>query len=241
MQQKLRKKFWNTRTVIEIMNPCRNSNSPDYPNNQHYQEYTNIEALMDEGEPVCISLCDDEGETSERLYCELIHLARNGESFLIEDQRCRPGKFILGVSENSPADYYLSSNRYKDEETAKRAVDSLPRIERDYRSIKIEPLGKNNSEFDVLLLYLKPESAMKIIQAYAFHFGEGITSRSIGAASICGDCTARVLNDGIGISYGCKGSRKHSGYANEEVPIGIAYSMLEKIEEGLKNIPSTFD
>jgi uncharacterized protein (DUF169 family) len=229
------------RTGIEIMNPCRDSNYPDYPNHQSYQSYPNIEALMEKGEPVCISLCEEEGENSEMLYCELIHLARNGESFLIEDQRCRPGKFILGVSENSPADYYLKSNRYKDEETARKAVDSLPRIEREYRSLKIEPLEKNNGEFDVLLLYLKPESAMKIIQAYAFHFGEGIILRSIGAASICGDCTARVLKEGIGVSYGCKGSRKHSGYANEEVPIGIAYSMLEKIEEGLKTIPATFD
>jgi uncharacterized protein (DUF169 family) len=190
---------------------------------------------------VCISLCNDKGKTSDLLYCELVHKARNGESFLIEDQRCRPGKFILGISEDSPADYYLKSNRYKDEKTAKKAVDSLPRIEQEYKSLKIEPLGKNAGKFDVLLLYLKPESAMKIIQAYAFHFGEGITSRSIGATSICGDCTARVLKEGIGISYGCKGSRKHSGYANEEVPIGIAYSMLQEIEEGLKNIPATFD
>jgi uncharacterized protein (DUF169 family) len=241
MLQKLRKRFWNRTIGIEIMKLCRDSNNPDYPNHQDCQNYPNIEALMDEGEPVCISLCNDKGKTSDLLYCELVHKARNGESFLIEDQRCRPGKFILGISEDSPADYYLKSNRYKDEKTAKKAVDSLPRIEQEYKSLKIEPLGKNAGKFDVLLLYLKPESAMKIIQAYAFHFGEGITSRSIGATSICGDCTARVLKEGIGISYGCKGSRKHSGYANEEVPIGIAYSMLQEIEEGLKNIPATFD
>nr|WP_245748032.1 DUF169 domain-containing protein [Methanolobus profundi] len=203
--------------------------------------YPNIEALMDEGEPVCITLCQDEGKTSDSLYCELIHLARHGDSFLIEDQRCRPGKFVLGVSENSPADYYLKSNRYMDKETAERAVSSLPRIQREYRSLKIEPLGMNNEKFDVLLLYLKPESAMKIIQAYAYHHGEGITSRSIGAASICGDCTARPLHEGIGISYGCKGSRKHSGYANGEVPIGIGFELLKEIEEGLNNIPATFD
>ncbi|MBP1910685.1 DUF169 domain-containing protein [Methanolobus bombayensis] len=214
------------------MNPCIDSNCQNYPN---------IEALMDKGEPVCISLCKEEAETSEMLFCELVHMARNGESFLIEDQRCRPGKFILGISENSPAEYYLKSNRYQNEEMAQKAVDSLPRIEREYGSLKIEPMRKNNGKFDVLLLYLKPESAMKIIQAYAFNFGEGITSRSIGAASICGDCTARPLKEGIGISYGCKGSRKHSDYTNDEVPIGIAYNMLQKIEEGLKKIPATFD
>jgi uncharacterized protein (DUF169 family) len=82
---------------------------------------------------------------------------------------------------------------------------------------------------------------MRIIQAYAHHFGNAIPSRTIGAASVCGDCTARPLTEAIGLSYGCKGSRKHSGYANEEVPLGISYGLLEIIEEGLDNIPKTFD
>jgi uncharacterized protein (DUF169 family) len=203
--------------------------------------YPNIEALIDEGEPVCITLCQDEGETSDLLYCELVHKARSGESFHIEHQRCMPGDYILGISETSPVDYYLKSNRYKDMETAQKAAISLPRIEKVFRSIRIEPWKENKEKFDVLLLYLKPERAMRIIQAYAYHYGEGIPSKSTGAASICGDCTARTLKMGIGISYGCKGSRKHSGYANEEVPIGISYELLKIIEEGLKNIPATFD
>ncbi|WP_319506443.1 DUF169 domain-containing protein [uncultured Methanolobus sp.] len=203
--------------------------------------YPIIKALMDHGEPVCITLCEEEGSTSDFLYCELVHMAREGESFLMEHQRCRPGDYILGISENGPADYYLKSRRYKDMKTAQNAVNSLPRIKKGFKSLRIEPLKDNEGIFDVLLLYLKPESAMKIIQAYAYHYGEGITSKSIGAASICGDCTARPLEEGIGISYGCKGSRKHSGYANEEVPVGISYELVKTIEEGLKNIPATFD
>ncbi|MEZ5334198.1 MAG: DUF169 domain-containing protein [Methanolobus sp.] len=92
--------------------------------------YPNIKALLNKGEPVCITLCEEEGETSEFLYCELIHRASTGESFLIEDQRCGTGKYILGTSENSPADYYLKSNRYRNKETAEKAVSSLPRIEK---------------------------------------------------------------------------------------------------------------
>ncbi|WP_242492519.1 DUF169 domain-containing protein [Methanolobus psychrotolerans] len=204
-------------------------------------KFTNIESLMDNGEPVCITLSEEDGETSDLLYCELVHKARFGESFLIEHQRCRPGNYILGISDMNPAEYYLKSGRYKDQETAQNAVISLPRIEKDFRSLRIEPLRKSRGQFDVLLLYLKPESAMRIIQAYAYHFGKGITSTSIGAASICGDCTARPIHEGIGISYGCKGSRKHSGYSNEEVPLGISYELAETIEEGLKYIPKTFD
>ncbi|WP_342303983.1 DUF169 domain-containing protein [Methanolobus sp. ZRKC5] len=204
-------------------------------------KFPNIESLMDNGEPVCITLSEEDSDTSDLLYCELVHNARHGEASLISHQRCRPGDYVLGISENSPADYYLKSGRYKNAKTAEKAASNLPRIKREFKSLRIEPLKGNKGKFDVLLLYLKPESAMRIIQAYAYHFGEGIESRSIGAASICGDCTAKPLQEGIGISYGCKGSRKHSNYANEEVPLGIRWEFVKTIEEGLKNIPATFE
>ncbi len=200
-----------------------------------------IRSLMDSGEPVCITLSSEEGKTSDLLFCELVHMARYGGSYIVESQLCRPGDYILGISATAPVDYYLGSGRYKDKLTAQKAVSSLPRLEKDFRSLRIEPLSRNKDHFDVLLLYLKPESAMRVIQAHAYHYGEGTGSMSIGAASICGDCTARAIKEGVGISYGCKGSRKHSGYATDELPTGISYGMLKIIEEGLRNIPATFD
>jgi uncharacterized protein (DUF169 family) len=65
--------------------------------------YPNIESLMDDGYPVCIAFSDEDGDTSDLLYCELTHKARHGESFIIEHQRCRPGDYILGISDMSPA------------------------------------------------------------------------------------------------------------------------------------------
>ncbi|MDG6243443.1 MAG: DUF169 domain-containing protein [Methanolobus sp.] len=203
--------------------------------------YNNIEALIEEGCPVCITFSDEQGDSSDLLYCELTQRARYGGSFIIEHQRCKPGDYILGISEISPVDYYLRSGRYKDSATAQKAVFSLPRVIKTFRSIRIEPWPQKAEKFDVLLLYLKPEKAMRIIQAYAYQSGNAIPSRSIGAASICGDCTARPLTEAIGLSYGCKGSRKHSRYDNNEVPLGISYGLLEIIEEGLSNIPQTFD
>ncbi|MDW7732523.1 MAG: DUF169 domain-containing protein [Methanolobus sp.] len=204
-------------------------------------EIPNIISLVDSGEPVCITFGSEHGTSSRLLYCEIVQKARHGESFLIEGQRCSAGDYILGRSAVSPADYYLRSGRYRDMETATKAAASLPRLENRYTSIRIEPLSVNEGDFDVLVLFLKPESAMRIIQAYAYHSGKGKEINTIGAASICGDCTVRPLTEGLGLSFGCKGSRKHSHYQNTEIPLGISRDILLKIEEGLENTPETYD
>lgn len=202
--------------------------------------FTEIAKLMEKGEPVCVTFGKGEsGEDYNLLYCELITKARDGEAFLVSSQRCPPGKYVLGVTEDRPDGYYLKSGRYIDEKTAFNAASSLPRFNREYDRIRIEPLSKNSGNFDVMILYLIPEKAMRIVQAMAYNDGERLCIDTFGAASICGDCTALAYEKGIGLSYGCKGSRKHSGYSDNEIPIGIRFDKAEKIEKGLRNIPET--
>ncbi|MEL4304239.1 DUF169 domain-containing protein [Methanococcoides sp. LMO-2] len=205
--------------------------------------FTEIAKIMDKGEPVCVTF--EKGENAEKgddyelLYCELITKARDGEVFLASSQRCPPGKFVLRESEDRPDSYYLKSGRYIDKETAANAAANLPRVSREYDRIRIEPLSKNNGTFDVMILYLRPEKAMRIVQAMAYNDGERVSIDTFGAASICGDCTALADEKGIALTYGCKGSRKHSEYSDDEIPIGIRFDKAEKIEKGLKNIPET--
>ncbi|MBN2487800.1 MAG: DUF169 domain-containing protein [Methanosarcinaceae archaeon] len=195
---------------------------------------------MDSGEPVCITFEDSSsGERSDLLYCELVQKARYGESFCVSVQQCPVGAYVLGISDNPPQEYYFRSGRYSNMEAASRASGSLPRVDRKYNSIRVEPLSKNKGKFDVLILYLKPESAMRIVQAHSYSDGTRVLIDTVGAASVCGDCTALPLEKGLGLSFGCKGSRKHSGYQDVEVPIGIAFELVEKIEEGLEKIPTT--
>lgn len=178
-------------------------------------------------------------EKSGLLFCELVHKARMGEKFRISGQACSPGDYILGLSEESPAEYYLKSGRYKNTQSAEKAALSLPRLKRKFCSIMVEPLSLNKDNFDVLILFLKPEKAMRVVQANAYSEGKRTVMDTMGAASVCGDCTVLALEQGMGLSFGCKGSRKHSGYGNFEVPLGIAFEKLEKIEEGLSKLPET--
>jgi len=192
---------------------------------------------MEKGKPVSVLFTDEVGEDSTLLYCELIQKARYGESFLIKNQGCGAGAYVLGETETSPLDYYLNAGRYADRNAAKNAATSLHRLKNRAGSMKITPYS--GSQFNVLLLFLKPERAMRIVQAYAYRNGKPVQLKTGGIASICSDCTVCPLKGKLGISLGCKGSRKHSRYGNDEVVVGIPFKLAQEIDNALGKIPET--
>lgn len=192
---------------------------------------------MDKGSPVSVLFTGEDGEDSSFLYCEIIQKARFGESFLIKTQGCKVGAYVFGETETGPEEYYFRTKRYKDRDAAKNAALGLRRLGKKGSSIKITPYS--GDEFDVLILFLKPERAMRIIQAYAYRGGKQVKLMTGGIASICSDCTAYPMEGKLGISLGCKGSRKHSGYGDDEVVVGIPFKLANDIEEALGKIPET--
>jgi uncharacterized protein (DUF169 family) len=198
-----------------------------------------ISALMDKGRPVSVFFTGEKGENSSLLYCELIQKARHGDSFLVRTQGCKVGAYVLGETGTSPEDYYFDSGRYMNKPAAKRAVSFLPRLENRKNSMKITPYS--GGDFDILILFLKPGRAMRLIQAYTWARGDPVEIRTGGIASVCSDCTAYPMQGKPGISLGCKGSRKHSRYADEEVVVGIPFDVANEIEETLDKIPETFE
>ncbi|HEY9247121.1 MAG TPA: DUF169 domain-containing protein [Candidatus Methanoperedens sp.] len=195
-----------------------------------------IPELMDEGSPVSVLFREEAGDCSSLLFCEMIQRARYGDSFIIEKQGCSVGAYVLGEIETAPLDYYHSSGRYMDREAAGRAAASLCRLSRRPTSIKIAPYS--GDDFDVLVLFLKPDKAMRLVQAFTYQDGRFPELRTGGIASICSDCTAYPANGRLGLSLGCKGSRKHSKYRDEELPVGIPFQFAERIESALGKIPA---
>jgi len=202
------------------------------------RRFDNIAGLMEKGKPVSIIFSAEHGKETHLLYCELIQKARNGESFLITNQRCRVCEYVLGNIETAPLEYYYRSGRYKTMEATTNAVSSLNRLERNGCSIRITPYS--GEKFDILILYLKPELAMRIIQAHAYTGGKPVDIKTGGIASICSDCTAYPYSGKLGLSLGCKGSRKHSKYGDDEVVVGIPFKLAQEIDEALGIIPKTF-
>jgi uncharacterized protein (DUF169 family) len=198
-----------------------------------------IPELMDKGRPVSVLFTEEKGNDSDLLYCELVQRARYGESFLVKSQGCSVGAFVLGDTETSPEDYYFSSNRYGSRNAAKTAASGLCRLTKKGCSIKITPYS--GGDFDVLLLFLKPERAMRLIQAYTYTNGSPVDIRTGGIASVCNDCTAYPMQDKLGISLGCKGSRKHSRYSEDELVVGIPFQLARGIDAALGKILKTVE
>ncbi len=198
-----------------------------------------IPELMDKGKPISILFTEEEGEDSDLLYCELVQKARYGESFLVKSQGCSVGAFVLGDMETSPEDYYFSSKRYGSRNAARTAVSGLCRLTKRGRSIKMTPYS--GVDFDVLLLFLKPERAMRLVQAYTYTNGSPAEIRTGGIASVCSDCTAYPMKGKLGISPGCKGSRKHSRYSDDELVVGIPFQLAGEIDAALGKIPETIE
>jgi uncharacterized protein (DUF169 family) len=198
-----------------------------------------IPGLMDKGSPVCLRFTGEDGEDSSHLYCELIQKARYGEFFLVRTQGCKVGAYVLGETATSPEDYYFDSGRYRNKPAAQRAVSSLCRLEKRQTSMKIAPYS--GEDFNILILFLKPERAMRLIQAYTWAGGDPVEIKTGGIASVCSDCTAIPMQGKTGISLGCKGSRKHTGYADEEVVVGIPFEIADEIDAALGKIPETLE
>jgi uncharacterized protein (DUF169 family) len=198
-----------------------------------------LPGLMDKGRPISILFTRESGEDSALLYCEIVQKARFGESFIIKTQGCKVGAYVLGDIETSPEDYYFGSRRYRNRDAAKRAVSGLSRISIGERSIKITPYS--GEYFDILILFLKPERAMRLVQAYTYTRGDPVEFRTGGIASVCSECTASPFQEKTGISCGCKGSRKHSMYEDSELIIGIQFKIAGEIDEALGKIPRTFE
>ena len=198
-----------------------------------------IPGLMDKGSPVSVLFTGEIGSDSPLLYCEMIQKARYGESFHVRSQGCKVGAYVLGENGITPEDYYFDSGRYMNRLAAKCAISSLHRLEKRAGSMKITPY--KGGDFNILILFMIPERAMRLIHAFTWVRGTHIEMRTGGIASVCSDCTVYPVQGAPGISFGCKGSRKHSGYANDELVVGIPFDIAAEIEWALSKIPETFE
>ena len=198
---------------------------------------------MDRGYPVGVKfLPDSTAPQTDRLFCELIQQARKGETVTFSEQGCPVGAYVLGKDAPLPDNYYFSSGRYSNKEAAARAAGALPRLEEQYTSIQLFPVTENTHDFDVMLLFLTPEKATQLVQAFSYNDGRPLTFTTGGTASVCGDCTAAPANTGrLCVSLGCKGSRKHSKYGEDEMIVAIPSNLISDIREGLLAIPGIFD
>lgn len=203
----------------------------------------NIISLMDSGNPVGVKFTTNgPASQTDRLFCELVQQARYGETISFSVQGCPVGAYVLGRDTPRPDEYYFTSGRYISKAAAAKAASSLPHLDRRYNFVELFPVKQDQVKFDVLLLFLNPARAMRLVQAVSYHDGHALIFINSGTASVCGECTVTPFNTKrLCLSVGCKGSRKHSRYAEDEMLAGIPQILINNINEGLAFTPGIFD
>jgi len=212
-------------------------------------DYAKISATLKEalhltGSPVAIKIVTSEDKLPEGIseieetvrHCRMVSLAREGKVFYATDskQQCGGGAWVLGLREIGESmksgEHYLKLGKYSSLGASKRTVYNVPALPQDTYAVVYAPLEKVTFIPDVVIIFAKPFSMLKLAQSTLFRLGGRLYPEMSGIQSICSDATAYVLLNGEpNFSLGCDGSRKFSGIADEEMVAGFPAERLEEL------------
>jgi uncharacterized protein (DUF169 family) len=181
-------------------------------------------------------------------YCNMIRLAGLGHNFKATHchSECPGGSRAIGFEHRNA--FVLSGCSYKDGSglyamlsTARKIVNSMNFIEDPVYGVEIRPLKDFSRNPDVVIQVTNSYSAMRLIQGYSCHFALKTDFRLSGMQAFCSECTATpYLNDDINLSVLCSGTRYRCGWKDDELALGIAYSRLDAVIDGLLfTLPNT--
>ena len=219
-------------------------------------DYAKISATLKEalhltGSPVAVKIVTSEDKLPEGIseieetvrHCRMISLAREGKVFYAPDSKhqCGGGAWVLGLREIGESmesgEHYLKLGKYSSLGASKRTVYNVPALQKDTYSTVYAPLEKATFVPDVVIIFAKPFSMLKLAQSTLFRLGGRLYPEFSGIQSICSDATAYVLLNGEpNFSLGCDGSRKFSGIADDEMVAGFPAERLEELADALLQV-----
>jgi len=161
-------------------------------------------------------------------HCEMVQRAAQGEIFYAtaEEQMCKGGASAIGLMETpekiKTGEFYQSLGRFKSLGSAKRTMESIPKIDPMMKAIIYAPLEEAKFDPDVIVVIGNPAQAMKLAQAMVYTRGGRVEASFSGIQSICADAVAGpFVNNAANITLGCSGSRQYAGIKEDEVIVGM--------------------
>lgn len=213
----------------------RESESNELENNQYFSQMIK-EDLNLKSSPVAIKFIlhkEDIPENIEKIedkmrHCEMVQKAARGDVFYSTsaEQLCKGGSAAIGL-EKLPekidsGEFYYNLGRFKSLGSAKRTIDSVPKINLNVYGIVYLPLEKADFMPDVVVILGTPLQAMKVTQAIVYTLGGRVDSDFSGIQSVCADAVSRpFISKRANITMGCSGSRQNAGIKDEELIIGL--------------------
>lgn len=156
-----------------------------------------------------------------------------------DHNRCAAASYAFGML---PADEYRTSGKlhadlkvYRDVEVSRSvAMDMVYCGEKNF-GVLIKPLGSFTDEGpDMTVLILTPKQAMRLIQGYAYNYGQLKNIKMAGMCAVCQECTSYpFVKDQLNISMLCSGTRCIGRWNENELGAGIPARFIEGVIDGI--------
>jgi uncharacterized protein (DUF169 family) len=113
-----------------------------------------------------------------------------------------------------------------DRSCAARVVKKTPRLANPPLAISYGGLDSP----DVVIGYIRPEAAMKLIRLWQHVHGTSPLVRLSSFMAICGDVVVGAyVSNRLRVSFGCRDSREFGGVDDDRVVVGIPHVLLEPL------------
>lgn len=187
--------------------------------------------------------------TGRSNYCVLVKAGMTGKPVKMQGSHiaCIAGARTLGLAE-LPEDYYTGEDyyKYKLQDSVEKTADMLQDldiIEEKSYGIAVKPIEMYEDEApDVMLLVTNPYGAMRMSQAYSYHFGISKNFSMAGNQAVCFESTTYpYLNDDMNISMLCAGTRYYGGWDDNELMVGVSGKIIDDIVDGVINTVNTIE
>lgn len=201
--------------------------------------------------PVAISLIKkgdllpDVPIPEERLrFCQSLMAARRGRSLMMPANRhaCPDGTSILGLTEMpeklANGELYILFHKLHSVEAAQQMVRERPCLEpRTIEASVVSPLGKAQTEAQVIAVIAQPEQIMWLSMATSYYTGHRHEFHASGYNAQCVETTVLPLTSGkINVSFGCYGCRASSDIGDDLMMMGIPVDLMPEVIKGLTEL-----
>lgn len=174
-------------------------------------------------------------------YCTAVAKAGEGKAYKMDlkHNRCVAASTAFGMI---PASEYRLSGQmhadlkvYRDVEVSRGVAYDMVYLSTRNFGVSVRPLSMYIDETpDIVILILTPKWAMRLIQGYAYNFGQLKDIKIAGMCAICQECTSYpMVKEHPNISMLCAGTRCVGRWREEELGAGIPIKFLGGIIEGI--------
>lgn len=182
-------------------------------------------------------------------YCVMIKSASLGHAIKIRgiNNSCKGSSrtfgFIRPDEEYSSGASYMGFEFYEDISISYKTVQEIDILDKSPIGVMAKPLNLYKDDIpDVVIIVTKTYNAMRISQGYTYKYGLKKDFKLNGNQALCFESTTVPYKyKDMNISMLCAGTRYYARWDEDELTVGIDYSKLEDIIDGVIHTINTIE